>query len=180
MSAGNFQRALALVLEHEGGYVNDPQDPGGCTNFGITIGTYRAIVNPRATCSDVRHITPALVTRIYRRAYWDVVRGDDLPSGVDLAVFDFAVNSGPQRAAQFLQREIGVRDDGRIGPVTLAAAARDNPADLAAALCDARLAWLRGLKLFARFGRGWTRRVKAVRAAARAWAAEKKTPEIRR
>jgi lysozyme family protein len=180
MSADNFQRALALVLEHEGGYVHDPADPGGCTNYGITIGTYRAIIDPRGTCADVRRIDPATVARIYRHAYWDAIRGDDLPSGLDLAVFDVAVNSGPHRAAQFLQRELGVKDDGRISSATLAAAERDDPADLVAGLCDARLAWLRGLKLFARFGRGWTRRVQLTRKTALAWIAEKKTPERRR
>jgi lysozyme family protein len=179
MSAANFRRALDLVLEHEGGYVNDPQDPGGCTNMGITIGTYRAVINPRGTCADVRHLTRSAVERIYRRQYWDVVRGDDLPTGVDLVVFDFAVNSGPHRATKFLQRALGFRGDdvdGRIGPITLHAATSTAPDALVTRICSDRLRWLSELSTFLRFGRGWTRRVESVVEHAREWIdAEKKS-----
>ena len=164
----NFERALGEVLRHEGGYVNNPVDPGGETNFGITRTTARA----HGYRGSMRTIPMPLVERIYRRSYWAAVRGDDLPTGVDLAVFDFAVNSGPQRAAQFLQRAVGVDDDGHIGPITLGAVAAADPAKLVRALCADRLTWLRTLKTWRHFGRGWTRRVQSVERTALGWIAE--------
>lgn len=94
MAAANFERALALVLVHEGGYVDHPAYPGGATNLGITIGTLSDWLDRAATKAEVRALTKATVAPIYRKNYWDAVRGDDLPSGVDYCVFDFAVNSG--------------------------------------------------------------------------------------
>lgn len=167
----NFQRALRLVLKHEGGYVNHPDDPGGATNKGITIATYRQFVKPNATIADLKAISDADVARVYKLQYWAKVQGDRLPDGLDYAVFDFAVNSGPGRAAQFLQDVLGVTADGQIGPETLAAASRD-PAKAIANLCDKRLAWLKGLKTWPTFGKGWAARVKAVKAAALKWDAE--------
>jgi lysozyme family protein len=168
MSAGNFDRALAEILRHEGGYVFDKRDPGGETNYGITRATARA----HGYRGSMRSIPMSLVERIYRRSYWAAVRGDDLPSGVDLAVFDFGVNSGPQRAAEFLQRAIGVDDDGRIGPITLSAVAAADPAKVIRAICGDRLAWLRTLKTWRHFGRGWTNRVQDVERTAVSWVAE--------
>jgi lysozyme family protein len=119
-----------------------------------------------ATKAEVRALTPASVAPLYRRRFWDAVQGDALPAGLDYALFDFAVNSGPKRAVIGLQRVLGVADDGRLGPVTLAAlAGRDVPA-LIGGLCDGRLAFLRALSTWPRFGRGWGRRVEEVRAAA--------------
>ncbi|RWO40368.1 MAG: hypothetical protein EOS12_26060 [Mesorhizobium sp.] len=101
--------------------------------------------------------------RLYRRFYWDAVLGAELPDGVDHAVFDFAVNSGPGRAAIYLQAAVGVAQDGRIGPVTVAAA-KAKPAGVTIdALCDARLAFLKQLPTWATFGRGWSDRVRSVR-----------------
>ncbi|HEX7072960.1 MAG TPA: glycosyl hydrolase 108 family protein, partial [Hyphomicrobiaceae bacterium] len=108
----------------------------------------------------------AQVAKVYRKHYWDKVKGDDLPSGIDYAVFDFAVNSGPTRAAKFLQEVLRVAVDGKIGPQTLAAARRANAADVIQALCDKRMAFLRGLKNWPTFHKGWTSRVAAVRAVA--------------
>ena len=96
----NFARALANVLVHEGGFVNHPKDPGGATNKGITIATFRKWVKRDGTIDDLKNISAADVAKVYRKHYWDKVRGDDLPSGVDYAVFDYAVNSGPGRAAK--------------------------------------------------------------------------------
>lgn len=161
---GNFRELLPKVLVHEGGYVDDPQDPGGETNKGITHKTYDAWRKRQGQPTrSVKHITPEEVAEIYRQQYWNKIAGDDLPSGVDYAVFDFAVNSGPSRAAQFLQRAVGVADDGIIGAQTLAAVDAADPETLAAKICDDRLSWLKRLKTFKRYGRGWTRRVQDVR-----------------
>jgi lysozyme family protein len=159
----NFARALAAVLQHEGGYVDHPKDPGGPTNKGVTLATYRKLVEPNGTAEDLKRITDAQVASIYRSAYWDVIRGDDLPAGLDYAVFDYAVNSGPARAAKSLQGVLGVAADGIIGPVTLAAAQAANPIATINALCDRRLAFLKSLSTWATFGKGWQRRVDDVR-----------------
>ncbi|ACL57407.1 glycoside hydrolase family 108 protein [Methylobacterium nodulans] len=164
MAASTFDRALTLVLAHEGGYVDHPDDPGGPTNLGVTIGTLSAVLGRPATRAEVKALTPAKVAPIYRTRFWDAVRGDELPAGVDYAVFDFAVNSGPARAAIALQRLVGVADDGVIGSVTLAAVARTDQRWLVKALCDSRLAFLQSLtKSWPTFGKGWTTRVAGVR-----------------
>lgn len=169
-----FSRALPLILAHEGGYVNDPQDPGGATNKGVTQATYDGWrAKQGLPAQSVRQITADEVAAIYRRDYWDKVRGDDLPAGVGYAVFDFAVNSGPARAARFLQKVVSVPEDGVIGPATLAAVnsvAAVSAEPIIDRLCDARLAFLRSLPTFARFGTGWSRRVSEVRAKAKEWA----------
>ena len=167
-----FERAIEQVLMHEGGYVDDPRDPGGETNYGITRTTARA----HGYRGSMRAIPMSLVRSIYRRSYWASVRGDDLPSGVDLAVFDFAVNSGPQRAAEFLQRVVGVPDDGKIGPITLGAVGSHDAGFVVSALCQDRMEWLQVLKIWPRFGRGWTRRVESVERVALQWIASEAEP----
>lgn len=154
----NFARCLAEVLKHEGGYVNHPADPGGETNFGISKRAYPA--------EDIKGMTKKRAGEIYRRDYWNKVKGDDLPSGLDLVAFDGAVNSGVSRGAKWLQAAVGANADGKVGAATVAAA---NRADLHRAInaaCDARMAFLRGLKTWPTFGKGWTRRVDSVRAVA--------------
>jgi lysozyme family protein len=116
--------------------------------------------------TEVQRLTRSETARIYRALYWTACKASKLPPGVDLAVFDFAVNSGPDRAIRALQAELGVVVDGQVGPLTLGAAARANSRQLINALCDRRMGFLRGLKTFASFGRGWTSRVAAIRAAA--------------
>lgn len=166
----NFHTALAAVLRHEGGYVNHPNDPGGHTNRGITLDTLRSWRRirdmPAPTVASLRNITDDEVAEIYRAQYWDAVRGDDLPGGLDYAVFDFAVNSGPGRAAKALQRVLGVTADGIIGANTLAKAHSCMPVHAINALCDARLSWLKTLSTWKHFGRGWTNRVDGVRSLA--------------
>ncbi len=159
----NFEQSLSRVLTHEGGFSNHPRDPGGATNKGITIATFRRYVKRNGTVENLRNITDAQVAEVYRKQYWHKVRGDDLPSGVDYAVFDFAVNSGPSRAAKFLQRLLGVSVDGKIGPDTLTAIHSMSPDRIIIGLCDNRFAWLEGLRTFSTFGRGWTRRVNEVK-----------------
>jgi lysozyme family protein len=168
----NFERALSLVLKHEGGFVNHPSDPGGATNKGVTIGTYRQYVNPRGTVADLKKITDAQLAKVYRDHYWNAVRGDDLPDGLDYAVFDYAVNSGPARAAKHLQFVLGVAQDGKIGPATLKAANSQPAADVIKALCAKRMSFLRALKTWKTFGKGWTNRVDGVRAVALQMAAQ--------
>ncbi len=162
----NFQKCLSLVLVHEGGFVNHPADPGGATNKGVTLATYRAYVKKNGTVEDLKNITQAQVATVYKKHYWDAVRGDDLPSGVDYAVFDFAVNSGPGRAAKYLQAVVGVSHDGVIGPATLAAVRGADPSLVINLLCDRRMAFLQALSTWKTFGKGWSRRVLEVRSEA--------------
>lgn len=164
----NFARALPLVLMHEGGFVNHPKDPGGATNKGVTIATFRAYVKPNGTVEDLKNITDEQVATVYYRHYWAAVNAQALPSGVDYAVFDFAVNSGPARAAKYLQAILGVEQDGRVGPKTIAAAQAKDARAVINGLCDARLAFLKritsgGKLLWNTFGKGWDRRVSRVR-----------------
>ncbi|WP_137934345.1 glycoside hydrolase family 108 protein [Mesorhizobium comanense] len=162
----NFARALALVLRSEGGWSDNPADPGGATMKGVTLANFRRYVKPGATKADLRAISDDQVATVYRRFYWDAVAGAELPDGVDYAVFDFAVNSGPGNAAKYLQAVAGVTQDGRIGPATLGAV-RATPAGVVIdQLCDVRLAFLRRLPTWPTFGRGWSDRVKSVRAQA--------------
>lgn len=159
----NFDKCLALVLVHEGGYVNHPRDPGGATNRGVTQAVYDAYRKTRARpVQSVKFITDDEVKAIYRFQYWDRVQGDLLPAGLDYAVLDFAVNSGVGRASKYLQAVVGTPQDGVIGARTLAAI--QSPTNAINALCDRRMSFLRNLRTFLTFGKGWTRRVNDVRA----------------
>ncbi|GGB00805.1 hypothetical protein GCM10011491_31250 [Brucella endophytica] len=159
----NFERALSCVLKHEGGWADNPADPGGATMKGVTLATFRRYVKPNATKADLRKITDAQLSTIYRRHYWDAVAGAELPDGVDYAVFDFAVNSGPSRAAKYLQAVAGVTQDGKIGPATLKAVRAKAHASVIHELCDNRLAFLQRLDTWKTFGKGWSSRVLGVR-----------------
>lgn len=162
----NFERALSLVLKHEGGWADHPADPGGATMKGVTIGTYRRFINPNGTKADLRNITAAQLAKVYREQYWNAVKADDLPDGVDYAVFDFAVNSGPGRAARYLQAVVGAVVDGEIGPATIKAVGKYEASDIIENLCGDRMEFLHGLKTWRTFGKGWTSRVNGVRAEA--------------
>lgn len=164
----NFLHCLELVLAHEGGYVNDPRDPGGRTNRGVTQRAWEAYIGHAVDEPTMRGLTVADVGPFYKTQYWDKIRGDALPSGVDCAVFDYAVNSGTGRAAKALQQAAGVLVDGAIGPATLAAVAKADPNDLIARICTLRQSFLQSLSTFPTFGKGWTRRVSEVRDEARA------------
>ena len=179
MSASSYDEALARLLEHEGGYSNHPSDPGGPTNWGITIYDARAYWKKDATAADVRAMPLDVAKQIYRSKYWDAMRCDELPAGVDYAVFDYGVNSGIGRAGKVLCRELGLtiaRGDGRsstpfsdtssITDDVIAAAKRRDAKVLIDAICDERLAFLQGLRTWEVFGNGWGRRVREVRAAA--------------
>jgi lysozyme family protein len=162
----NADMAIRKILEHEGGYVNHPDDPGGATNKGITIATFRRYIKRDGTIADLKALTTQQAVDVYKAQYWDKVRADDLPSGVDYTVADFAVNSGPSRAAKYLQAALGVTQDGAIGPQTIAAAQAASAKPLINIINSNRLAFMkriRGGKLWKTFGRGWQRRVDAVR-----------------
>jgi lysozyme family protein len=178
-----FEGCLTEVLRHEGGYVDHPSDPGGATNMGITrktLARWRKVSPwtdlPKAEVVGLKRDEAAL---IYRASYWNACKAGNMPSGVDLALFDFAVNSGPDRAVRVLQAALGVAADGAVGPVTLGAVNAANPTKLINAICDRRLGFLGRLSTFATFGRGWTRRVAEIRAAALA-AAKTTLPMQRR
>lgn len=168
--------ALDHVRAYEGGYVNHPRDPGGCTNLGITLATYRRHLDSRGTCAGLKRLKWPQAAEIYRRAYWAAVNGDDLPAGLDLLVFDMGVNAGPGTAIRLLQQVLEVEDDGVIGPKTLAALSRRDPLDLVDSYSARRITYYRRLKTWTTFGLGWTRRTQAAKQAARALLAEKKSP----
>ena len=173
MSDARFAACLEQVLAHEGGYVDHPADPGGATNMGITRKTLARWRNVSPWTDLPKSAVAALgrdeAARIYRTHYWNPCPAE-MPAGLDLALFDFAVNSGPDRAIRTLQAGLGVAADGVVGPLTLAAAAKTDRAAAINDLCDRRLGFLGRLSSFAVFGRGWTRRVAAIRAAALAMA----------
>lgn len=160
----NYTASLERVLQDEGGYTNDATDPGGPTNFGITIHDYRMYINPKGTATDVKNMTVDQAKVIYKARYWDAVKGDDLPAGIDYVVFDYGVNSGVSRSAKVLQKLVNVPQDGEIGPDTIAAVKKQDPKALVNAICDERMTFLKKLKTFKTFGKGWTRRVEGGRA----------------
>jgi len=160
-----FNQCLSVVLHHEGGFVNHPKDPGGITNLGITKKTWEAWIGRPATEEDMRKLTPAMVGPLYEQRYWKASGADKLPPGVDLSVFDFAVNAGPKRAIRTLQECLRTTPDGIIGPATLGAAGQANAASVIREYAVRRLSFYRTLPTFDTFGRGWTRRVKEVEAA---------------
>ena len=155
----NYDECLKTILHHEGGYVNHPKDPGGETNLGVTKRVYQE----HGGTKDMKDLVVEDVAPIYKKGYWDRIKGDDLPGGLDLCVFDFGVNAGPARAAKFLQSMIGTKVDGGIGPNTLAKVEeyiRENGEHEAVnKYQEMRQRYYTELKTFDTFGRGWTRRV---------------------
>lgn len=160
-----FIVCVERVLKSEGSsYVNDPDDRGGPTRYGITIATLRQWRRQDVTEADVRSLTMDEAKDIYFSLYWNRVRADQLPHGLDYCVFDFAVNSGVRTASRALQRAVGgVKVDGIIGQQTLAAVASADIPAVIGHICDERLALLRSLPTFSKYGTGWTRRVASVR-----------------
>jgi len=162
----NFESALASVLHHEGGYSNHPSDPGGMTNLGCTKRVWEEWVGHEVDEKEMRGLTPEKVAPLYKAKYWDRVKGDDLPTGVDYAVFDAAINSGPGRAAKWLQQAVGAVPDGAIGPGTLAKVAAMDAEDIVEKYQATRLAFMQSLPTWDTFGKGWSRRVTEVKDAA--------------
>ena len=167
----NFRKVMPYIFSEEGGYADNPADPGGATNMGITIGTLSGWQGRPATVQEVNDLSRDEATQIYQKQFWNKIDGDALPSGLDYALFDFAGNSGPGRAAKMLQAMAGVPQDGAIGARTVAALAGRPVGEVINALSDARAGWLRGLSTAATFGAGWLARVERVRTRALSLAA---------
>ena len=165
-SSARFDACMPFIFKAEGGYSDTPGDPGGPTNFGITLATLKAYEgNPNLTAQDVKNLTPATAKEIYRSNYWNRMQCGALPAGLDLEVFDFGVNAGPGEAVKALQRIVGVTADGSIGPITLAAIGQLKPRDLISQYSEARLAYYKGLNN-PEFEQGWTARVAQIQTAA--------------
>lgn len=178
-----FEECLKLVLVHEGGYANHPKDPGGATNFGVTQRVYDGWRLKKGQAKrSVKEITSTEVGAIYKAQYWDLIDGDELPAGVDYVVFDGAVNSGCGQSVKWLQRALPEYKgpiDGDIGAGTMGAiAAESDYGALVDRICDRRMTFLKALKTFGTFGRGWTRRVDGVRKVGKAMAAGNNVPKL--
>ena len=162
----NFPKALAHTLQFEGGWSNNPNDPGGATMKGVTQRTYNQYLGRQASQDELRNISDAEVAAIYRKLYWDECLGDALADGLDFALFDAAVNTGPREASRLLQRVVGVTADGVLGAKSLAAvneyiAERGLP-KLIDAYTEARQAFYRLLPTYVHFGEGWRKRTDEV------------------
>lgn len=164
----NYETSLNRILAFEGGYVDHPHDPGGATNQGVTLRTFRHFYNRHATKEDLKNITRDQVSYIYKRGYWDKCRCSQLPSGIDLVVFDQAVNSGPTRSIRWLQEALGagVVTDGIIGPQTLTAAQSCDRKRVISEMCTTRLVWLSKLRTWQHFKNGWITRIGSLRSIA--------------
>ena len=160
----NFKYALSEVLKSEGGYSDHPRDPGGATMKGITLITYNNFSNGGKTKADLREITDKEIHDIYLAGYWAKCHCDYLPAGVDFTVFDACVNSGVVRATRWLQQVVDVKIDGLFGPKTLSAVNSFTPCEIISVMCYIRLQFLRELKTWDDFGKGWGRRVLRVKA----------------
>jgi lysozyme family protein len=152
----NFDKCLEMLLHHEGGYVNHPDDPGGETNLGVTKKVYAASGGKKS----MKKLTVKDVAPIYKKSYWARLKCDDLPSGLDFCAFDWGVNSGTGRAAKALQKICGASVDGAIGPKTLALINRQNPKYMIEEFGKIRQEFYESLGTFKTFGKGWTRRNK--------------------
>ena len=166
----NFDMSFDRVMQSEGGYVWDKDDAGGETNLGVTIGAWGAYLGRAIQPGEMAKLTKSNVKPFYKQMYWDKVRGDDLPVGVDYAVFDFAVNAGTSRAAKFLQRAVGAVDDGAIGPGTMALVAKITPGKLLENFAEQKEAFYNTLAeknpTQQKFLKGWLNRVASVQTAA--------------
>ena len=158
----NFEAALAAVLHHEGGFSNHRAEPGGMTNLGCTKTTWEEWVGHPVDEKTMRALTPSDVAPLYKRKYWDKIKGDELPTGIDYAVFDASINSGPGRAVKWLQGCVGADMDGALGPKTLALVAAADQKELVEDYAKRRLSFLTDLPTWSTFGKGWGRRVSEV------------------
>ena len=163
MAASNWQKAFEQMLASEGGYVNHPSDPGGMTNLGVTKRVWEEWVGRESNEKEMRSLTPEMVEPLYKRKFWDACKCDELPSGIDYLVFDFAVNAGVGRSAKILQTAVGATPDGGIGPMTLASVNAIPEAELIEKFSQAKEDFYRSLNTFETFGKGWLNRVAAVK-----------------
>jgi lysozyme family protein len=182
MAKSNFTRSIDLVLQHEGGYTANPKDPGNWTGGkvgkGVLLGTKYGIAANTFPDLDIKNLTKAQARAIYKKNYWDKISGDDLPCGLDYCIADYAVNSGVARAAKEAQRAAGMaKTDGVIAAASIRQIEALPPAVMINRVCDQRLTFLRGLKTWATFGKGWTKRVNDVRRIALKMTEGEETPK---
>lgn len=177
MAKGNFNACLADVLVHEGGFTKNPKDPGNWTGGKVGSGELKGTKKGIAAASyphlDIKNLTDAKIAEIYEANYWRKIRGDELPSGVDLSGMDYAVNSGVSRSAKELQRVVGVTVDGKVGPATIMAVKNADPRAVIKGHCGRRMSFLRSLAIWNTFGKGWSTRVANVEAKALSWVSSK-------
>lgn len=150
-----FTAAFEQLMKSEGGYVNDERDPGGETKYGISKRAYPEL--------DIANLTKDEAMGIFRKDYWDRCCCDELPPAVAICVADFAFNSGNYQAIKSLQSVVTEVCDGLIGPKTIAAVKKRNTKEVVETYCNARIAFLRGLKNFSIYGKGWIKRVEDVK-----------------
>jgi len=170
VAANNFQKCLTVILQQEGGFVNNPKDPGGMTNLGVTKTTWEAYVGHTVDEATMRSLTPLMVAPLYQKNFWNKLNCEALPAGLDLCVFDFAVNAGPNRPVKFLQQMVGVAQDGILGPKTLATinsyVQTHGTVGTVHDFQNLRRAFYRSLPTFVTFGETWLRRLNEVEAIA--------------
>ena len=159
----NWQKSFELMLESEGGFSNHRSDPGGMTNLGVTKATWENWVGRESDEAEMRGLTPEKIEPLYKKKYWDAVRSDELPVGLDYLLFDFAVNAGAGRAIKTLQTAVGVTPDGGFGPMTMAAVQAVDPVELIERFSQAKEDFYRSLTTFSTFGKGWLNRVADVK-----------------
>jgi lysozyme family protein len=170
----NWDKSCDMVLAHEGGFTSDPRDKGnslpdgraGSTMLGCTQANWEAYVGHQVTWDDMKKLTKDDVKPLYKKNYWDAVSGDLLPTGLDYAAFDFAINAGPAASRKMIQRALGVVVDGSIGPNTLKAIKSADAKDLMKKFSDAKTVFYKGLENFNVYGVGWLKRVADVQAVA--------------
>ena len=159
----NWQQSFQLMLKSEGGFANHPSDPGGMTNLGVTKATWENWIGRQSDEAEMRGLTPERVEPMYRKKFWDAVRGDELPAGISYLCFDFAVNAGAGRSIKTLQSAVGVTPDGGFGPITMAAVQAVDPVELIERFSQAKEDFYRSLNTFSVFGKGWLNRVADVK-----------------
>ena len=162
----NFDKCLDLLLDDEGGFVNNPKDPGGMTNLGVTKAAWESFVGHTVAEKEMRNLTRKSVASFYERKYWDACKCDDIPSGIDYLIFDFAVNAGVGTAVKLLQNVLGITRDGSVGPVTLQNVAISDKIDLISRCSSAKISHYEDLPAFPEFGKGWLSRVELVKSRA--------------
>jgi lysozyme family protein len=159
----NWDKAFRLMLVSEGGYVHHPSDPGGRTNLGVTQATWENWVGRKSDEAEMRSLTPEKVEPLYKKKFYDAVRGDELPAGISYLLFDFAVNAGVGRSIKTLQTAVGVTPDGGFGPITMAAVQAVDLVELIERFSQAKEDFYRSLTTFSTFGTGWLNRVADVK-----------------
>ena len=162
----NFEQSFNLVIKSEGGFTNDQRDSGnhlpdgrqGCTMLGCTQVNWEAYVGHQVTQDDMKKLTKDDVKPLYKKNYWDAVSGDLLPSGLDYAAFDFAINAGSSASRKMVQIAVGVNNDGVFGPATLKAIQNADAKDVLARFTAAKIKFYQSLSNFNVYGKGWLKR----------------------